>query len=77
MQPDKFQITVQLKNEPCTLEVSVAPTTDSVDTYICRSANKEITHVRKDAGMWKQLWGGLDDESIDHIGKEIDKVQAG
>lgn len=74
MQPDKFDITVQLKNEPCTLDVSVEPTSDSVDTYVCRSANKEITHVRKDNGVWKQLWGELDNQAIGQIGKEIDKV---
>lgn len=74
MQPDKFKITIQLKNGPCTLNVSVEPTSDGVDTYICRSADKEITHVRKDTGVWKQLWGDLEQQTVKQIGKEIDKV---
>lgn len=74
MQADKFQVAVQLKNGPSTLDVSVEPTSDGVDTYVCTAAGKEITHVRKDTGIWKQLWGDLDPQAIEQVGKEIDKV---
>lgn len=74
MQPDKFKISIQLANKPCTLDVSVEPTSDGVDTYVCRSDGKEITHVRKDTGIWKQLWGDQDDKTVDQIGKEIDRI---
>ncbi|MDB5020071.1 MAG: hypothetical protein JWQ28_1198, partial [Pedobacter sp.] len=49
-------------------------TSDGVEYFLCTVGDKQITQVRKEqADTWEQMWGDLDDEDVNAIGKEITK----
>lgn len=72
MQTDDFTISFQQGGSEQLVDVHVKPSTDDVDTYVCYLNGERIAQIRKDSGKWKQLWGKLDEEGIQHLGEQID-----
>ena len=72
MQTDHFTVPFTREGNPYTLQVHTDPSTDDVDTYICKLNGERITQLRKDVGQWKQLWGELNQEEIQQLGEAID-----
>lgn len=73
-QPDKFEIQVDLNGKAQTLTVSPDETSDGAAYFKCKISGKDITQVREEpGGEWEQIWGDLDAEAIQQIGKAIKK----
>lgn len=73
---EDFYITAQIDAQEKQLKVVHLETTDGVPYYSCQLGNDEITQLRNETyGKWEQLWGNLDDKTIQHLGKQIeDKI---
>lgn len=68
----QFAIEVTIDGKRTQLQVTPAETTDGVTFYKCRAGDDEITQIRNDEGIWKQIWGDLSDEEVKAIGAVID-----
>lgn len=68
------EFTVQAKVEGIIQDIfiSTSETTDGVTFYNCRVNNNEITQIRKDEQIWKQIWGTISDEDVKAIGQAIE-----
>lgn len=49
--------------------VQQAETTDGQPYYICKVDGKEIQ--LRNEGKWEQIWGDLNHEQVDELGREI------
>ena len=61
---------VEGKNQEVLVETS--ETTDGVTFYNCRIHGNEVTQIRKDENVWKQIWGDISDADIKSIGEAIE-----
>lgn len=72
LQPQDFEIEVSLNGKPTTIQVKVEETTDGVEYFECMHSGKSLTQIRKeDGGSWEQIWGNLDQQTINLIGLAI------
>ncbi len=68
----EFSVTAVVGGEEQEVSVNTSETTDGVAFYICRIGGNEITQLRKDGGMWKQIWGEISPADVDSVGKAIE-----
>ena len=70
----EFSLEVDLPNQGGTIQVKPDETSDGEPFYVCKQNEETITQLRKDEhNNWEQMWGELDEESIQTIGKAIDQ----
>ena len=70
----EFDIVVKLGGRETTISVNPAETTDGVEYFNCLIGSKQITQVRLDENQkWEQIWGELNDDEVNAIGKHIDQ----
>lgn len=73
----KFDISVNIdSNGNKTFELQVQPeeTTDGVPYFVCKTNGVEISQLRKNEdNEWEQLWGDLNEETVQSIGKAIEE----
>lgn len=70
----EFTIEVSIKGQLEHIVVKPQETSDGVEYFLCLKGDKQITQVRKDNGSrWEQMWGELDDDEVNAIGREITK----
>jgi len=68
----EFDITADLNGNSKTLKVKPDETSDGVPFYSCYSDDTQITQIRLDEdGNWEQMWGELEQEDVDAIGKLV------
>ncbi|WP_114791699.1 hypothetical protein U0035_17750 [Niabella yanshanensis] len=67
-----FTIEAKVGGKMQQVQVAASETTDGAAFYICRVADDEITQVRKDEQVWKQIWGELDEADVKSIGAAIE-----
>lgn len=72
----KFNITAEIDGQKKHIKVTQLETTDGVPYYACHAGEVEVTQLRNEIyGKWEQLWGNLDDQTIQYLGKQIeDKI---
>lgn len=69
---EEFEISIDLNGSKKTIKVKPEETTDGAEYFKCSQANKNITQIRQEKDRsWEQIWGDLDDATIQHIGKAI------
>lgn len=67
-----FNINIQLNGSSKSIKVISKETTDGIEYFICELNDVQITQIRKEKdGNWEQIWGKLDPESINIIGRAI------
>jgi hypothetical protein len=70
----EFTIGVTLNGQQQSLLVKPQETSDSVEYFLCFDGDEQVTQVRKDHGdKWEQMWGDLNEDDVNAIGKEITK----
>lgn len=71
--PD-FSVQVSLKStEDQNITISPAETSDGVPYYKCQIEGQEV-QLRQDEEMrWELMWGELDEEDVQKLGKAIEK----
>jgi len=68
----EFEITVNIDGEEKQITVKPDETSDGVEFYKCSIAAESFTQIRQgDEGEWEQLWGDLDQQTVDAIGSVI------
>jgi hypothetical protein len=68
----EFDIVVELNGTSKTVKVQPDETSDGVPFYKCYDGETLLTQVRLDEdGNWEQMWGDLDQENVDAVGKVI------
>lgn len=67
-----FTIEAKIGGKMQQVQVAASETTDGAAFYICRVEDDEITQVRKDEQVWKQIWGELDEADVRSIGEAIE-----
>lgn len=71
-----FEIAIDIQGKRKNLTVTTEETTDGAPYYVCLDQNENLAEIRKESqGEWAQLWGDLDEKSIQAIGKAIDARQ--
>lgn len=68
----EFSIEAKVNGKMQQVHVVASETTDGASFYNCRIENDEITQVRKDEQVWKQIWGELNDADVKSIGEAIE-----
>ena len=69
-----FYIIAQIDELEKHIKVVQLETTDGVPYYSCIIGDNEITQLRNEMyGKWEQLWGDLDDKTIQNIGLQIEE----
>ncbi|WAC40168.1 hypothetical protein [Pedobacter sp. SL55] len=69
-----FYIIVEIDGRESQLKVVQLETTDGVPYYSCKHKEIEITQLRNETyGKWEQLWGNLDDKTIQDLGSKIEE----
>ena len=69
-----FNITAKIDGQEKEIKVTQLETTDGVPYYACHVENSEITQLRNETyGKWEQLWGDLDDKTLQHLGQQIEE----
>lgn len=69
-----FYIIARIDGQEKHIKVIQLETTDGVPYYSCYIGEKELTQIRNETyGKWEQLWGNLDDETIQNIGLQIEE----
>jgi hypothetical protein len=67
-----FIVSINSNGSLQNIKVSPEETTDGVEYFKCKLGDENITQIRKDKdGNWEQIWGELDDESVNEIGLAI------
>ena len=67
-----FYIIATINEQEKHIKVVQLETTDGVPYYACFIGESEITQLRKETyGKWEQLWGNLDNNTIQFIGSQI------
>ncbi len=71
---EDFEISLsngQFANER--LLIKPVQTTDGIPIYNCHLEGKSISQLRQaTSGEWVQIWGTLDTDTIQHIGRAIE-----
>lgn len=71
---ETFEVGVFLNESQKTVSVKPEETTDGAEYFNCRQSGETITQIRQDKdGSWDQIWGTLDNETVQAIGKAISK----
>ncbi|MDQ8003526.1 MAG: hypothetical protein REI64_01930 [Pedobacter sp.] len=71
---EDFYIIAKIDGQEKHLNVIQLETTDGVPYYACHIGDTEITQLRNETyGKWEQLWGNLDDKTIQDIGLKIEE----
>ena len=68
----EFSVQAVIGGESQEVLVSTSETTDGVTFYNCRINGNEITQIRKDEQVWKQIWGDISDEDVKALGEAIE-----
>lgn len=69
-----FYIIAQINGQEKHICVKELETTDGVPYYACYVGDTEITQIRNETyGKWEQLWGDLDEQTIQKIGAKIEE----
>lgn len=68
----EFTIEARVGGKMQQVHVVASETTDGAAFYNCRVEDDEITQVRKDEQVWKQIWGDLDEADVKSIGEAIE-----
>jgi hypothetical protein len=69
---EDFEITITLNGSQEKICVKPEETTDGAEYFKCNQADKNITQIRQEKdGSWEQIWGALDNASIQAIGAAI------
>jgi len=69
-----FYVICQINEQDKEIKVIQLETTDGVPYYSCMIGDNEITQLRNEIyGKWEQLWGDLDNETIQQLGKQIEE----
>ncbi len=68
----EFSVEAKVGGKMQKVSVVASETTDGASYYICRIEDDEITQVRKDEQVWKQIWGELDEADVKSIGEAIE-----
>lgn len=69
---EEFDISIVLNGSKQTINVKAKETTDGAEYFQCSQSGKNITQVRKEKDRsWEQIWGDLDNSTIQEIGKAI------
>lgn len=69
---EEFELNIILDGSKQTISIKPEETTDGAEYFKCRHADKNITQIRQEKdGSWEQIWGELDNVSIQSIGKAI------
>lgn len=72
MRQEDFEISITLNGANKTIHVKPDETSDGVEYFKCSEANKNITQIRQEKdGSWEQIWGELDIDMVQEIGKAI------
>lgn len=70
-QPE-FDIHVNLNGEETAIQVKPDETSDGASYFVCQVSGEVLTQIREEAdGSWDQIWGELDHQSLNAIGKAI------
>lgn len=70
----EFTIEVSIKGQTEQLVAKPQETSDGIEYFSCFKGDEQITQVRKENGdKWEQMWGELEDDEVNAIGKEITK----
>lgn len=70
----EFYIIADIDGTEKHIKVAQLETTDGVPYYACYTGNTELTQIRNETyGKWEQLWGNLDDKTVQNIGSKIDE----
>lgn len=71
---NSFEIVVNIAEKQKRLNIIPQETTDGAPYYICRENEQHLSEIRKESnGNWVQLWGDLEEQSIQAIGQAIDE----
>jgi hypothetical protein len=71
-QNPEFTIEVSINGAQETIVAKPQETSDGVEYFECFKGDEQVTQVRKDSGeKWEQMWGELNEEDVDAIGKAI------
>ncbi|MCH5717434.1 hypothetical protein [Niabella hibiscisoli] len=68
----EFLVEAKVGGKMQQVQMSISETTDGASFYICRVEDDEITQIRKDEQVWKQIWGELDEADVKSIGEAIE-----
>jgi len=68
----EFSVQAKVHGQMQEVLIATSETTDGVTFYNCRINGNEITQIRKDEQVWKQIWGGLADVDVRAIGEAIE-----
>lgn len=70
----KFEISVKINGTEQQLTVNPDETTDGVEFFNCVLNGQKITQLRADDHhKWDQIWGELDQQTVNEIGEAINK----
>ncbi len=70
----EFYIIADIDGKEKHIKVLQLETTDGVPYYSCHIGETELAQLRNETyGTWEQLWGDLDDKTIQNIGSKIDE----
>lgn len=67
-----FSVQARVEGQMQEVLVLTSETTDGITFYNCRIHGNEITQIRKDEQMWKQIWGNISQEDVNAIGEAIE-----
>jgi len=69
-----FYIIAQIDGQEKHLHVKELETSDGAPYYACHVGDTEITQIRNETyGKWEQLWGDLDEQTVQKIGAQIEE----
>lgn len=68
----EFSVEAKIAGKMQQVHIVTSETTDGVTFYNCRVEDDEITQIRKDEQVWKQIWGELDENDVKSIGEAIE-----
>lgn len=70
----EFEISVKINGTEQQLTVNPDETTDGVEFFNCVLNGQKITQLRADDHhKWDQIWGELDQQTVNEIGEAINK----
>ncbi|WP_346238105.1 hypothetical protein ABDK00_003415 [Niabella insulamsoli] len=67
-----FSVKAIVEGQEQEVYIVTSETTDGVTFYNCSVNGREITQVRKDEQVWKQIWGDLSEADVKSIGEAIE-----
>lgn len=69
---EEFEISISLNGSEKRITIKPEQTTDGAEYFTCSESNSNITQIRAEKdGSWEQIWGDLDNLTIQNLGKAI------